>query len=857
MSPVFIRRSTAFLSLSAVVLTLLPAASMAFSDVSADAQYSTAINALYDKGVISGYADNSFKAASTINRAEFLKIVLEARAKAGASTVNDLSGCFDDVAKEWFAKYVCTAKSEGIVAGYAGGDFRPGQDITFVEAGKILALAFGQSPENVGGEWYEQYVRALESSKAIAPTVNAFDKKLTRGEMAEMMWRLIDKRTDQPTKGYLNIKYPEVAVNLASDEAQLARSCRDLEAFAAESQTSGGRTDYFYGDGEMLQRGMANDVAAGAPAPTAANESAKTSLGGSSGGGYSQTNVQVAGVDEGDIVKTDGTYIYVVDRGGENAGRTVQIIKAVPGSAMQKVATVDLGDKNASIQEIYVDGNTLVAVGQGRKNMPMPYDMGVSNKMIAPGGYYGGNSTTLVRTWNIADKANPKTLRSLSFDGSRVSTRRIGTKLYVVMQQGMPYWGGPIIMPMVRGTEKDLLPMMTDSAKGTASMPVTRCGDVTILPHIPRPQYLVVSAIPTDSATKEVKSDVILGSAQLVYSSLNNLYVGAPEWNYVWDGTGRNNVTTTVYRFQFDGEGATLKAKGSVPGTALNQFSMDEHENSFRIATTESVYDNSGSHTTNNLYVLNMNMEQVGEIGEIAPGETIYSVRFMGDRTYMVTFKRVDPLFVIDTSDPRNPRILGKLKIQGYSDYLHPYDETHLIGFGKEVDESIDADKVHDNEAVYYTAIQGMKVSLFDVSDVANPKEMFKTVIGDRGTESPLLHDHHALLFEKDRNLLSFPVTVYSAAAAKPQPGTSETWPVPVFQGAYVYDISLTKGFQLKGRISHYGEDAYLKSGDTWYPYGKDVERVLRIGESLYSVSMEQIQSHALSTLSKLGDVSF
>jgi hypothetical protein len=160
---------------------------------------------------------------------------------------------------------------------------------------------------------------------------------------------------------------------------------------------------------------------------------------------------------------------------------------------------------------------------------------------------------------------------------------------------------------------------------------------------------------------------------------------------------------------------------------------------------------------------------------------------------------------------------------------------------------------VHSDNAVYYTAVLGMKVSLFDVSDVEHPKEMFKTVIGDRGTESPLLHDHHALLFDKERNLLAFPVTVMTLPEGK-KPTDEYAYPTPTFQGAYVYDFSL-KGMSLRGTISHYGEDAYLKSGDTWYPSGNDVERIVRIEDSLYTISPQEVQSHGEKDVKLQGKV--
>jgi uncharacterized secreted protein with C-terminal beta-propeller domain len=210
----------------------------------------------------------------------------------------------------------------------------------------------------------------------------------------------------------------------------------------------------------------------------------------------------------------------------------------------------------------------------------------------------------------------------------------------------------------------------------------------------------------------------------------------------------------------------------------------------------------------------------------------------------MVTFKKTDPFFVIDVSDGYHPKILGKLKIPGFSDYLHPYDENHIIGFGKE---AVDA---KEGDFAWY---QGMKIALFDVTDPSNPLEMDRVVIGDRGTSSPLLNNHKALLFDRERNLLAFPISVAKISDAQKSQGS---WDFPaygdtVFQGAYVYDISLEDGIEQRGSITHYGADDVLKAGS--YLYGKDIERIVRIEDSLYTVGQDGVMSSNEQTVEEEG----
>ena len=807
----------------------------AFSDVTGNTPYTKAINALEESGVVEGYDDGTFKATARINRAEFLKIVLESRGEIDEKAAS----CFPDVREEWFAKYVCTGKNEEIVGGYPDGYFRPEQEISFVEAAKILSLAYGQSIDQYSPDWYEPFARALESSAAIPPSVSTLDQKISRGEMAEMMWRLSEDETDEPTKSYMNVKYPEVKVNLASDTPVRATSCLDLRAFTEEAARGGGATGI--GSLPILMRGeMMEDSSnskSGTPAPTSAQD-----------GDYSQTNVQVVGVDEGDVVKTDGQYLYIIRNQQE-----VKIVDAGNPTALKSVATLTF-DQGFSPSDLYIAGNRLVVIGNSweqsggeRRIMEEP---SMEKMMIWPGPWMQ-RSFTVVKIYNVSNAAEPSLLRTVSFEGNQISTRRIGNRLYVVTNKS-PWYGGPIPL-MEAASEATLLPIVKDSANDNKEEPAVKCSDVSILPHVPSPSYLIIGVVPLNDADAEVERTAVLGNGENVYASLENLYVAATDWNYVWNlrAAESSQQQTRLYRFAFTEDGVSFQAQGRVPGRILNQFSMDEHENHFRIATTtDQTWSMDGKEqkpSMNNLYVVNRDMETVGSITDIAPGERIYSTRFLGDRTYMVTFRTIDPLFVIDTSDPRNPEILGQLKIPGYSDYLHPYDANHILGFGKEAAVSKDGSMAWQ---------QGMKVALFDVSDVANPVEMHHLVIGERGTDSPLLQNHRALLFEKNRDLLAFPLRVHKIMNPETYGGDpASAYGEPIFQGAHIYTLDLESGFSLRGTVSQYSEDDWKKMGG--YAYGKDIERIVRIDDSLYTISQWGVKSSAEATAKEEGVLSF
>ncbi|MCK5177623.1 MAG: beta-propeller domain-containing protein, partial [Candidatus Aenigmarchaeota archaeon] len=286
---------------------------------------------------------------------------------------------------------------------------------------------------------------------------------------------------------------------------------------------------------------------------------------------------------------------------------------------------------------------------------------------------------------------------------------------------------------------------------------------------------------------------------------------------------------TIIHKININKGEITYKTKGEVPGYLLNQFSMDEHENNFRVATTTSLWiRNKGRVQYYNVFVLDEKMKIEGKITGIAPDETIYSTRFMGDRLYMVTFKTIDPFFVIDLSSPKNPKILGELKIPGYSDYLHPYDSNHVIGIGKET----------DSNQWGGTSIKGVKIALFDVSDVENPKQVDKYEIGTSGTDSEALRDHKAFLFDKEKNILVIPIRKVEGDNYQKR---------SYWYGAYVLGITPEDGISKKGTITH---SDYIQ-GEHYYDYlsAYEVRRSLYMDDVLYTISSKLIKMNNLDDL--------
>jgi uncharacterized secreted protein with C-terminal beta-propeller domain len=518
-------------------------------------------------------------------------------------------------------------------------------------------------------------------------------------------------------------------------------------------------------------------------------------------------------VDEADIVKTDGDYIYLA------SGNRTTIVRAYPPEQAQVLSEIEL---EGTVIGIFINGDRLVVFEE-----ETPYYAYGDIRWDSAEKFYMPyrSPKTYVKVFDVSDRENPQLQREFSANGQYISSRMIGDYAYLVVNEP--------VYQQEQDDEVNLPKISVGNEEKEIPAEDIWYSDVVDYYYM----YTTIIAVNTQNDGQEPTYEtILLGASSNLYVSLNNIYLTFPVW-----GTGIGDFDkTSIHRIQIDGAQIDPVASGEVPGTVLNQFSMDEYGDYFRVATTVH-----GEKPLNNVYVLNMALNITGSLTGLAPGETIYSARFMGERGYLVTFKQVDPLFVIDLSDPNNPRELGYLKVTGYSDYLHPYDETHIIGIGKET-----------TDAGTFAWYQGVKISLFDVSDVNNPVEISKYEIGDRGTDSPVLWDHKALLFDKSRNLMVIPVLEAKVDVTEyPEGVPAWAYGEPVWQGAYVFHVSLDAGIEEEGKITHVENIADPEKEYYYYYSPFAVERSLYIEDVLYTISQAKIKMNSLENLDYINEV--
>ena len=531
---------------------------------------------------------------------------------------------------------------------------------------------------------------------------------------------------------------------------------------------------------------------------------------------HSETNNQVAGVDELDTVKSDGQYIYTV------TNNTIAIVDAYPVNNAQLVSRISVG--NQSIDGIFVSGSRLSIVTEAPRNFYYGYascggpllGAGTSFAPMVPQclgcirPWVPQEQNTSLIVYDLTNHSSPTLQTRLTVNGTFVGSRRIGDIVYLVSSGPARY--------------NDTLPAMVLNGRKT-EIPATQIyhsdvGDKAF-------SYTMVVALNMiqDNASPKVQS-YLLGTSSTIYVSSTDIFLTQP----VWDGSGE----TAIHRISITDSTINYEASGIVPGHVLNQFSMDEYNGHFRVVTS----NNSWNNGMTNLYILDLSMKIIGRLDGISPGETFHAARFMGDKAYLVTFKRMDPLFVIDLKDPANPTMFGQLNVTGVSDYLQPYDSSHLIGIGKSAE-----DVAWENAARFF----GLKISLFDVTDPHRPTDLSDFTIGEHGTSSPALTDAKAVLFDRSLNLLVIPIEVWGQGPSNGYYPYTQA----VSQGAYVFQVSSEHGIVFRGAISHFPSQVPVDRMVTAFY----VTRSLYIGNVLYTISSAMVKMNSLADLSPLGSV--
>lgn len=507
------------------------------------------------------------------------------------------------------------------------------------------------------------------------------------------------------------------------------------------------------------------EVTAESASPSGAEESSQAAAASGAAdyaGSYSDTNIRQEGVDEGDVVKTDGRYIYTLTDEGE-----ITIVDTADG--MEEAGVIS---EDRQILEFYVADSRL---------MLLTYAVDADEEKAD---YDIWNSGTALVTYDISDRGAPRKLGEVTQSGSYRSSRMVGDHVYVFTT----FYADMFAEAEARET---YIPQAGGSLIQESSI---------YLPETDSPsQYLVMTSTDIKTPDRIADSKALFAGYGELYVSNENIY-----WYEVssgYDGFGWE-YSTLIRKISYKEGRLEAVAKGSVPGTIDDSFSIDEYEGNLRVVTTDE--------NANGLYILGPDLEETGRIDNLAKDEQVYSARLMGDMGYFVTFRNTDPLFSVDLSDPENPQILGELKIPGFSDYLHPYGEERLLGIGMDADEETGA-------------TGGVKLSMFNVSDPSDVHEEH-TLILENVYSADVLYDYKAALIDPDRNIIGF--SAYR--------GAQEIY--------YVFSYDADKGFTclMEERVNGSSQRA---------------ARGLYIENVLYVVKGNIIESYGMEDFKKTGDI--
>ncbi len=478
---------------------------------------------------------------------------------------------------------------------------------------------------------------------------------------------------------------------------------------------------------------------------------------------YTRTNTQVDGVDEGDIVKTDGRYIYTCSE--DAMGTRIQIVQA-NGEQTDMAGSFTI--ENFSVNELYLSEGTLTAIGSSWSK------------------HSSATENTCIYVYDVSDPANPKERNCQTQSGVYQSSRQTGNFIYTISLMYVDY-------DTLNKKGRKYIPRLNDKIIPEESL---YCPEEIESSST----FLVITSLDLTKSENYKDSLSLLGEGGIYYVSENHIYTAASSGSF---------DQTVISKFSYQEGGLKSLASTTIKGRLLNQFSMDEYQGCLRFVAT--TYHHSGE-TSNGLYILDENLKSVGSVTNLARSERIYSARFMGEKAYFVTYRETDPLFYVDLSDPQNPEVKDKLKIPGFSEYLHPYGEDLLLGIG--LDTGSDGD-------------QRVKLSMFDISSPTDIKEHDKTFLPD-STYSLAGTEHKGFLVDYDRNRIGFGSSCY-------EDNVDTTY--------YIYSYT-KKGFKRIAALSPPGLSLYSTRGLYIGDYLYLVDGTGAYGVYVYNAdSLEQVKN--------------
>lgn len=554
----------------------------------------------------------------------------------------------------------------------------------------------------------------------------------------------------------------------------------------------------------------------------------------------SGTNNQIAGVDEADIVKTDGRYVYLAANGA------LRIVEAM------NPRVVSVTKLPGATRELFVEGDrAVVYTSRGSVRRPCTYGYECS--------FAGDGSTTTISVFDVSNRARPKLKREIGLSGSLMAARRIGSAIHTVVADGdtgNPYYETwPQDMEMCGNPESvvraKFAKMRAENerkirAKATEFPTLTENGATApmcdgLLQTSLRDGHAFTSIVsfdltddlsPATTASIQSRPGAVFASAGALYLAVVHQRPARADGSWYSYYSPSIAEVSEIHKFRV---GASSKAtkyvgSGTVPGHVLNQFAMDEWHGYLRVATTKGRVPD--PHVESAVSILAETNEgalsRVGAIEGIARGEDIRAVRFDDERGYVVTFKKTDPLFVIDTFEPRRPRILGELKIPGFSTYLHRIDPDHLMSIGFDANDGGD-----------FAYFDGLLLQMFDVASPTEPRLLHREKIGTRGSSSRAATDHLAFNYFASEGLLAVPMTICEGG------GGGVSGDRLAFSGLLVYDVDVERGFTRLGGVDHGKKGA--DCGTWWSNADSAVKRSVLLDDLVYSIASDRVKVQRMS----------